>query len=274
MLNLRAASARAIFDFFGIPYYFVEKSFQNLNIKTIGDLDIAMKERPYYFKTFVKKYCQDVLLKTRMLEKKYSLKESNTVPYFQNLDMISKESRETSEELTIGDELLLYSLVGQCDRNRFNCVQDLNISQIKKLFYYQDSSSKPLILQAVRIGTKNLQSIINAINLFDEQLIRQNEEDHIEGADLFHLNYEEKKTIVLEEIGSYIDYLEENAENCVWGPNTEAKIKLMREAFISKSVTAIRNKERLINAFTNYMTLSELESGVVKNKTLERFIIN
>lgn len=278
MLNLQNASAITMFKFFGIPASFVEDLFSKLHIETIGDLKCAINEKPITFNMyaksiFTKKHCQEVIMKTEALERKYNLRENANIP-FKNLNMISAFAREASEKNTKGNELLLSSIVGQDGRSSFNGIISLNVSEIKKLFYYQNSSSKPLILEASQIGSKNLQAIINAINLFDEQLIRQNEEEHNFGEDLFHLNYEEKKAIVLDEISSYIDYLEENAENCVWGINNESKIRFMRESLISKSVIAIRNKERLINTFTNYTTLTELEKGVVKNKTLDRFIIN
>lgn len=278
MIDLQNAKAITMFDFFGIPSSFVEDLFHKLNIETIGDLKYVINEKPITFNMysksiFTKKCCQEVIMKTEALERKYNLRENANIP-FKNLNMISVFAREASEKNTKGNELLLSSIVFQDGRSSFNGIISLNVSEIKKLFYYQNSSSKPLILEAPRIGSKNLQAIINAINLFDEQLIRQNEEEHNFGDDLFHLNYEEKKAIVLDEISSYINYLEENAENCVWGNNNESKIRFMRESLISKSVIAIRNKERLINTFTNYTTLTELEKGVVKNKTLDRFIIN
>lgn len=277
MLNLQNTSVITMFKFFDIPYSFVEDLFKKLNIKTIGDLKHVLNEKPITFSMyannmFAKKYCHEVLLKTEVLERKYSLIENSSI-LFQNLDMISVFTRQSSEDKTKGDELILYSLVGQDTNYTFNALFNLNVSEIKRLFYYHNSSSKPLILEARKIGQKNLQAIINAINFFDDQLIRQNEEEHNFGDDLFHLNYEEKKAIVLEEIAAYIDYLEENAKECVWGINNETKIRYMRKSLISKSASAIRNKERMINTFANYTTLSELENGVVKNKTLDRFII-
>lgn len=277
MLDFQNVSAITMFKFFGIPYSFVEDLFSNLHIKTIGDLKYTINEKSMIFNMyannkFTKKYCQEIIMKTEALEKKYSLRETSNLA-FQNLDMISVFDRTISEEKTKGDELILDALVGKDRRYSFYFLLNLPVSIIKQLFYYQNSSSKPLILEAYKIGLKNLQYIINAINLFDEQLIRQNKEKHNFGDDLFHLNYDAKKDIVIEEVESYIDYLEENAKVCVWGVNSETKIKFMREAFISKSVAAIRNKERLINTFTNYTTLTELENGIIKNKTLDRFII-
>lgn len=273
MSNLQNVDAIQMFAFFGYGFAYDSNKnvFEKLNIKTIEDLEFAMKKYPNLFNFY--DYCETVLLKTKLLEEKYTLKPQDSTSYFGDLSMLSKSSIQASEEKTKGDELLLCSLVGQFSRNSFNCLLDLNVSQIKNLFYYQNRSSKPLILKAAKIGAKNLQAIINAIKFFDAQIVRQNDEAHIDGADLFHLNYEGKRVIVLEEIESYIDYLEENAKNCVWGPNTETKIRFMREAFRRQNEAAIRNRERLINTFTNYLTLSELESGVVKNKTLERFIV-
>lgn len=275
MLNLQNVSATTMFKFFGIPCSLLENLFSALNIETIGDLKSVMNEKPIIFNKFanpfVKRDCQMVIMKTEFLEKNYSLK-GNNLP-FSDLNMICDKAKVISEEKTKGSELILSSLVEQDKKYTYYFLNDLNITQIKDMFRYQNSTSKPLILKAAKMGIKNFQVLINGINLFDEQLIRQSKEiDYFEG-DLFHLNYEEKKAIVLDELESYIDYLEKNAEFCVWGENNAVKIRLMREALISKSVAALRNKERLINTFTNYTTLSELEQGIVKNKTLNRFII-
>lgn len=42
---------------------------------------------------------------------------------------------------------------------------------------------------------------------------------------------------------------------------------------LSEKKNALRNKRRLIETFTNYMTLTELEEGVIENHTLDRFML-
>ncbi len=241
MLDLQNVLVTEMFKFFGRSVSLEEEFFRKMNIQTIGDLRKIVQEQPNcfnyfikekYYNYFIKESCEEILLKTSLLEEKYCL--SSTIP-FQNLDMISKEEKETSEKSTKGKELILEALVGQYGRATFNFLLDLSVFEIKKLFYYQNSISKPLILEAGKIGLYNLEVIKYAIKLFEEQLIRQNEEEHSFGIDLFHLNYDAKRAIVIEELASYVDYLEANALRCVWGDNNKVKIRYMKEALISQS---------------------------------------
>lgn len=177
----------------------MEDLFSKLHIETIIDLKCTIKEKSITFNMYAnslaKKYCREVIIKTEALERKYSLRENANIP-FKNLNMISAFTRQASEEKTKGSELLLSSIVGQSGRSIFNGILSLNVYEIKKLFYYQNSSFKPLILKVSQIGSKNLQAIINSINLFDEQIIRQYRERHVIGSDLFTLNREAKQNIV------------------------------------------------------------------------------
>lgn len=195
MLKLQHIDAIEMLKFFNLCINdYDKKRFETLKIKTIADLEGAIKENyKNFFGSFSYERYDKTLRKIKKIEEKYTLQDPSSISYFQDLSMIFESSKRESEENTKGDELLLYSIVGQSDRSSFNFLLNLNIDQIKKLFYCQDDSSKPLILQAAKIGLKNLQAIINAINLFDEQILRQNEEKHLEEVDLFHLNYEEKK---------------------------------------------------------------------------------
>ena len=71
-----------------------------------------------------------------------------------------------------------------------------------------------------------------------------------------------------------IEYLLDNAEQCIWGnlPSSK-KIQMLRTIYAVRGEGIIEARRRLVNAISNYTTLSELEQGVVKKRILDRFIV-
>ena len=85
---------------------------------------------------------------------------------------------------------------------------------------------------------------------------------------------EEKDKIVCAQIENIVKYIVENADVCVWGELSDAQKKRLVTAVNTYSGyenQAIR--EKMIEVVSNYTTLSELKNDVVKQKTLDRFII-
>lgn len=88
------------------------------------------------------------------------------------------------------------------------------------------------------------------------------------------LNKKEKEEIVESELKEIVEYLLDNAEQCVWGnlPSSK-KIQMLRTIYATRGEQTLEDRKRLVNAISNYTTLSELEQGVVKKRTLDRFIV-
>lgn len=49
--------------------------------------------------------------------------------------------------------------------------------------------------------------------------------------------------------------------------------RLLEDCLTEKREININNRNRLIEIFTNYMTLEELENGAIENHTLDRFML-
>ena len=127
-----------------------------------------------------------------------------------------------------------------------------------------------------KIANKDLDKIYSAIRLYDEQVLRQYKENiDSDEENIFLVNQMEKRNLVLEKYEEIIEYLLENSNNhsFVWGEFTPRKQVLMENTLVSKSKVASMIKDNLVNIITNYTTLSELKSDLVKSKTLDRFII-
>ena len=127
------------------------------------------------------------------------------------------------------------------------------------------------------IGPSRIKKILPLITFYDEQVMRQYQElDNIHTlmhtfnqTPIFYLNKTAKQAIVEEEINDIIMYLLDNTkEELIWGKLSDNQKKLLETATRNKNIT----REHLIQIITNYTTLSELEKGITKTKTLNRFI--
>ena len=104
--------------------------------------------------------------------------------------------------------------------------------------------------------------------------VRQANETKKRNINLFLLNKLQKEFIVRDQIKTIIKYLVDNADVCVWGELSPAQKNRLVSAVTKYS--GYENqliRERMIEAIANYTTLSELKADVVKQKTLDRFII-
>ena len=114
----------------------------------------------------------------------------------------------------------------------------------------------------------------NMINFYEEQVIRQAKETGKLGVNLFDLNKNEKREIVEKDINEIIEYLLDNAEVCVWGPLSVTSRNVLNGVLDnSKSIRAYNAKYGLIDAISDYTTLSEVEDGLVRKRVLDRFIV-
>ena len=83
-----------------------------------------------------------------------------------------------------------------------------------------------------------------------------------------------RKFIEDEQYDEIIRYLVDVAEElCICKLTDHHKRKLLMTTTASREEKVIRLRQEMINIFTNYMTLTELKSGVVRTKVLNRFII-
>lgn len=121
-------------------------------------------------------------------------------------------------------------------------------------------------------GNKDAIKFRDAINFYEEQVLRQaTETDDLE-QNLFALNKEAKELIVCDNYKEIVDYFNDNAEEFVWGVcSSNAKMVLERSK-ARKTYQQLRISENLVRIVSNYTTLGELEKGVIKTKVLDRFI--
>lgn len=151
-----------------------------------------------------------------------------------------------------------------------------NINFAKHAISHFSLSGKNALCNVAKIGNTDLDKIYSAIKLYDEQVLRQYEENKDNDEDnIFLINQKKKKKIVLQQYRAIVDYILDNSKDhtFVWGELTPKKQIFLEQTLKSKSRDSLRRKENLVNIITNYTTLSELGEGIVKTKTLDRFIV-
>jgi len=116
------------------------------------------------------------------------------------------------------------------------------------------------------------EKLISALNLFEEQVVRQAQETKREDINLFIMDGSEKRTIVERDLDKVIEYLAESPEIFVWGQLSQAQKRLLSESISGNN----SNRHQIIRKnvgemVSNYTTLSEIKDGV-KIKHLDRFV--
>ena len=105
------------------------------------------------------------------------------------------------------------------------------------------------------------------------QLERQSLECDCELDDIFFANKLLKEECLEDQIKEVIQYITDIANECIWGELTDCQKKQLLHSVLSKGSHAKEMKNILIDVISNYTTLKEIESGLVKTKTINRFII-
>lgn len=135
---------------------------------------------------------------------------------------------------------------------------------------------KNAICNIPKMGNSYLDKIYSAIQLYDEQVLRQYKENKDNNEEnIFMINQKEKRKIILRQYRGIVNYLLDNSNehSFVWGNITPSQQILLEQTLKSKRQEALRRKENLVNIITNYTTLTELQEGIIKTKTIDRFIV-
>lgn len=271
MLNLKNMTFQKYFDLFGCYYTSEEKPIiDKLDVKTLEDLENLMSTNPKAVPKSLFYWLKCIKKEISKIEKNYTFEPDNSL--FTDLSMIEPDDLTVTERNTLVQDLITGAIVSESWPVTFNAISKITIEDIRLFFQYKDKD-KLLITDVRRMGNKAIQTLINSLHFYESQIIRQSKLEHEPSTDLFAMDRDKKRLIVEEEVLSYIDYIEQYASMCIWGKITDHQLELMHNAFEGGKVQDKKNKEKIITTFTNYLTLPELEDGVVKKQTLDRFFI-
>lgn len=190
-----------------------------------------------------------------------------------NHSNIDDKTLKITDESNKGNVLLYADPLLTCGRRK-NTLKRLSISEIKYLLSHLDDYNLENTLANIRsFGIGTCDRVVDMITLYEEQVLRQAKETEEREINLFTVNKSEKDEVVAEEIKYIAEYLVDNADELIWGELTDTAKKRIMSAILGRSEQGRKNRQLLIDTISNYTTLSELEAGVIKKKTLNRFIV-
>ena len=221
-------------------------------------------------------------LRDELLEVERDIKNANSLGLkpeiftfdIYNGSLIEDNTLRITDQSNYGD-VLLYTNPMERGGARINQLRYMSIDEIKHLASHLSSYKlQNAFTKRRNFGIDTVKRVVDRVNFYEQQVLRQASETDKRDINLFMLNKREKDEIVESQIKDIVDYLIDNAEECVWGnlPSTQ-KLRMMRAVLALRGENALEDKRRLINAISNYTTLSELEQDVIKKKTLDRFIV-
>ena len=188
---------------------------------------------------------------------------------------IDSETLRITDESNYGDILIPPTLFKNTSSKSIQ-LKNLTINEIKHISSHLSRYRlKNSLMDKPNFGTVSVENVIKRINFYEEQVIRQAKETNKRGINLFMLNKQEKDEIVKSQLEDIINYILNNNSNNIymWGSLTEEqKNKMIRIITSPLSKNVRKDKENFIDIISNYTTMSELEEGIIKNKTLNRFL--
>lgn len=122
-----------------------------------------------------------------------------------------------------------------------------------------------LVFAYKNIGKENINKILEALKLYDEQVLRQaklideNMLD-IKQVNIFEHDYNEKAIIASENYENIINYFVDNNKDLIWGNMSDNQKRLYIASMNRKTESQRRIRREIITYIANYTLLSELEN--------------
>lgn len=188
--------------------------------------------------------------------------------------LIDRKTLELTDRENMGN-VLLYTIPYISSGVKKSCVEHLSIEQIKYyLSYVDDVYFRNLFFKNRNFGVVATKRVLEVINFYEEQVLRQAKETDERDINLFMLNKTYKDEIIEDEVRYIAEYLVDNALVCIWGKMTDLQKKKLISCTTSSRGKNLKNDRRaLVNAISNYTTLNEIKDGVIKSRVLDRFIV-
>lgn len=179
-----------------------------------------------------------------------------------------------TDSLNNGNILLLTSPTSSF-RTKYRALDSLTMTKIKTyLRLTMENGNNYLECKCRNIGSLSIPNILEAINLYNDQVLRQSEITKSRDINLFMYQKDEKYRLAKENYIDIIDYLlDTTEEELVWGKLSDNQRKIYLSTIDNRSETDKKIKKRIIDNISNYTTLDELEQvNRGHYKVLNRFI--
>lgn len=249
--------------------------FEKHNIETYQDLknmiDLFQTSKSFHF------IVNDLKNVERKLSEANNLGMEPEIYTSQLSEGINVDDRilHTADKETTGDVLLMTNPLKPSNPKQ-RILNYTPIADIKSsLCHLQSDLRNEFRFDSGCYSREDAEKLVQVIKFYNQQLERQanelKENDYgLLSTNVFYNNNAEKRFIVESQLTEIAEYLIESGNLFVWGKLNDKDKKRLLNVINKPYHFAKRN---FINAISNYTTLSELELGVVKKKTLDRFII-
>lgn len=229
-------------------------------------------------------FCETDGLKKFMLDTeeaiKYSYREPELFEYDEFNDVFFDHDIVDKNTAAID---LLYGSPLECrfndSKKRNKAISPFSVYELKQCLTHCDTYGKNLLKSLCKIyDNEEIKRILVAIAMYEEQLQRQVLElnGHESKKDIEHLfdyNSFEKYNYILKQIKEISDYFTVNAKELVWENEPGKDISRLRFSVYNHSLQDVRNREIVSSALSKYVSLEEAKNGLVRTKTLDRFIV-
>jgi len=202
---------------------------------------------------------------------------------YKSLDLPEEKIKllEDTDKKTSAINLLCLNPLSEYSTKR-NKLGAFSISEIKHLLGHCVVShdviygQNALIHYIRNIGEKNVEEIANAVKIYENQVFRQLQDtDNLElEHGLFYKDYYEKNLLVQYNLDEIVKFILDNNKTFIWGKMSDVqKRNLVASMNSNTTKKGIKLKTDFINMITNYTTLDDYKNDIIKEKTLQKFII-
>ena len=177
-----------------------------------------------------------------------------------------------TDRMNTGNILLLKNPTEDCSVRTYT-LEYKSIDKIKNdLGLINENGQNYLIYSYNKIGRTYLKNILKALEMYDEQVLKQSKETD-DTNNIFMHNHDEKATIVSYNYDDIINYFVDNNKDLIWGKMTDNQKKAYLSSITRKTQSNRRIRKRIINYISNYTTLDELNNLKEDDyKVLEKFM--
>lgn len=185
---------------------------------------------------------------------------------------LDSETLRITDNSNRGGILLCSSPINNSGNTLKNRLNNFTITEIKYLLsHLKENDLKNGLTIIKNLSLMQCPKIVKLVDFYNQQVLRQYFETNQTGIDLFGVNREEKREIVIKNLEQIIKYIVDNAsDECIWG--SLGITQKNRITYVSKSTKYSGDtdiiRESLVDIFTKYTTLTELKNGIYNEQEI------
>lgn len=185
------------------------------------------------------------------------------------------ETLKITDDQTLGNVLLMTRPIKKPSKQQ-QVINRYSISELKfALSHLQSDLRNDFRYANTYFKKEDMEKLITLIKFYESQVLRQIQEIEKSNPNLlptnaFKYNEDLKQEIVESQLKEIAEYLVDSGTTYIWGSLSDLeKQKLIKVVKLPHHFA----RRQFITAISDYTTLTELEQGIVKKKTLDRFIV-